>query len=490
MIEHDVGMREVAIEATPLARLAELLAPERAERLNLYMKKASSLLAGRTVWNVNTTAQGGGVAEMLQALLAYAKGAGVNTRWLVMTGDPEFFTITKRLHNMLHGSPGDGGALGALEGEHYQAVQQANLEQLRKVVAPGDIVLLHDPQTGGMVEGVRTMGAHPVWRSHIGSDDSTVITDLGWQFLRPHIESAEAFIFSRRNYAPSWVPQDKLRLIPPSLDPFTAKNAWLYDEDVAAALSVSGLVDLPQDGGSLLFSRRDGDTGTLRPHTDLVVTGNPVPGDARIVLQVSRWDRLKDMTGVLTAFADGLEQLPEDVHLLLVGPEVSSVSDDPEGAEVLAETLAVWESLAPATSARIHLACLPMDDVDENAHLVNALQRKAAVVVQKSLAEGFGLTVTEPMWKAKPVIASAVGGIRDQIVDEAHGLLLQDPRDPVAFVAALHRVLEDDALATRLGDSAKERVRDRYLGDRHLIQYVDLFETLIASPAPVERTPD
>jgi trehalose synthase len=203
-----------------------------------------------------------------------------------------------------------------------------------------------------------------------------------------------------------------------------------------------------------------------------------VPAGARLVLQVSRWDRLKDMAGVLTGFADHVADLPDDVHLMLAGPDAAGVTDDPEGAEVLAECRAIMLERSPAVQARIHLCSLPMDDIDENAYLVNALQRHAAVVVQKSLIEGFGLTVTEPMWKGKPVVASCVGGIQDQIVDGESGLLLDDPTDLDAYAVALGRVLGDDELAARLGHAAHERVRDRYLGDRHLMQYVDLFEQL------------
>lgn len=157
---------------------------------------------------------------------------------------------------------------------------------------------------------------------------------------------------------------------------------------------------------------------------------------------------------------------------------MSGVSDDPEGAGTLAECRSRWHGLAPEARSRVHLVCLPMDDVDENAYLVNALQRHAVVVVQKSLLEGFGLTVTEPMWKGKPLIASRVGGIQDQIVDGESGILLDDPSDLDAFGAALDRVLGDEELATRLGENARERVRNLYLGDRHLMQYVDLFEQL------------
>jgi trehalose synthase len=212
----------------------------------------------------------------------------------------------------------------------------------------------------------------------------------------------------------------------------------------------------------------------------MVHGGGKIPRDARLVMQVSRWDRLKDMPGVLQGFTDRLDVLPSDAHLALVGPETAGVSDDPEGAAVLDECVSLWERLPQKARERVHLVSLPMDDVDENAHLVNALQRRATVVVQKSLVEGFGLTVTEAMWKARPVVASAIGGIQDQIEDGVHGLLLDDPHDLDAYGAALERILGDDALAAKLGDAARERVLDRYLGDRHLIQYVELFAKLVS----------
>jgi trehalose synthase len=163
---------------------------------------------------------------------------------------------------------------------------------------------------------------------------------------------------------------------------------------------------------------------------------------------------------------------------MLVGPDTAGVTDDPEGAEVYEECRELRLALPEAARRRVHLCSLPMDDVDENAYLVNALQRFATVVVQKSIIEGFGLTVTEPMWKGKPVIASRVGGIQDQIVDGESGVLLDDPTDLDAFGAALEQVVGDDLLAAKLGENAHERVRQHYLGDRHLMQYVDLFEQL------------
>jgi trehalose synthase len=357
-------------------------------------------------------------------------------------------------------------------------VLSVNLTTLLRVVRPGDVVLLHDPQTAGLIPGVRAAGAHAVWRCHIGRDTPTDLTDVGWEFLRSYIEQAEAVIFSRAAYVPPWVDANKVWLIPPSLDPFSAKNVDISPGDVKAVLRHAGLVLTTEKRGTFSFVRRDGSTGLVRPLAGLIEGSQVLPGDARVVLQVSRWDRLKDMAGVLTGFADQLPLLPDDVHLMLVGPDTVGVSDDPEGAEVLQECRELWQARPPQVQARIHVCSLPMDDVDENAYLVNALQRHASVVVQKSLVEGFGLTVTEPMWKARPVVASRVGGIQDQIVDGVSGLLLDDPTDLGAFGDALASVLDDEALAARLGAGAHERVLDHYLGDRHLMQYVDLFERL------------
>ncbi|HEX2176660.1 MAG TPA: glycosyltransferase [Nocardioidaceae bacterium] len=473
-------MREVEVGPVPLDRLTALLTPQRAALLRDVAVRAEPMLADRIVWNVNATARGGGVAEMLQTLLAYGRGAGVDTRWLVLDGDPEFFAITKRLHNVLHGEVGDGGPLGSAERDHYVRVLQANLARVSTRVRAGDIVLLHDPQTAGLVDGLRDLGLHVVWRCHIGRDTGNDLTDLGWSFLRGFIEDADGFIFSREVYTPSWVPAEKLWVIPPSIDPFSVKNRSLQADETLAVLKRVSLVDTAYDGEDLTFFRRDGDAGLLRPHTDLLVDGAPPPVDARLVVQVSRWDRLKDMGGVMAGFAANVDRLPSDAHLMLVGPEVAGVADDPEGAEVLNECRAHWQHLSPDVRRRIHLVALPMDDVDENAHIVNAVQQHAAVVVQKSLVEGFGLTVTEAMWKGRPVVASAVGGIQDQIMDRKDGLLLEDPRDLDALAEALDRVLSDEVLAASLGAAARARVQDQFLGDRHLIQYVDLFESLLS----------
>jgi trehalose synthase len=472
-------MRQVEVQPVPLDRLTALLTPERALRLRDVAERVRPLLSDRVVWNINATAQGGGVAEMLQTLLAYGRGAEVDTRWLVLDGDERFFVITKRLHNVLHGDPGDGGPLGAAERVHYIDVLQTNLDRMHPPLRSGDIVLLHDPQTAGLVDPLRSLGVHVAWRCHIGRDTPNDQTERGWAFLREFIEAADGFIFSRKVYAPAWVPPERLWVIPPSIDPFSVKNRVLSPAEALAVLQRSGLLVAPFAGDALTFVRRDGTTGVLRSHDALFAEGGPLPADARLVVQVSRWDRLKDMAGVMRGFADALDRLPEDAYLMLVGPEVSGVADDPEGAAVLEECRHLWRRLPEPARRRVGLVTLPMDDSDENAHIVNAIQQYAAVVVQKSLVEGFGLTVTEAMWKGRPVVASAVGGIQDQIVDGRDGLLVGDPRDLAEFADKVVWVLGHRRLADALGAAARARVQDQFLGDRHLAQYVDLFAALL-----------
>jgi trehalose synthase len=470
-------MLEVEVKALPVELLASILTPERARRLSESAVRARAAFGDRTIWHINATAHGGGVAEMLQTLLAYGRGAHIENRWLVLDGEPEFFAITKRLHNRLHGDPGDGGPLGEDEHSSYERVLGANLAEMLPLIGTRDFVLLHDPQTAGMVDGLRAASVHTVWRCHVGRDTRNDETDEAWAFLRPYIERADAFVFSREEYAPEWVDRQRLVVIPPSIDPFSAKNRELDERTVSAVLATAGLVSGADPNGPVRFERRDGSAGNVRHHTDLIADGPPPPHDARVILQVSRWDRLKDMAGVLTGFVRMAAGGPDDAHLMLVGPDVSGVTDDPEGAEVFAECRAHWQTMPESMRRRVHLVSIPMDDVDENAIIINALQRDAYLVVQKSLVEGFGLTVTEAMWKARPVIASRVGGIQDQIVHDRDGLLV-DPYDLDGFAAAMERLLDDEELANRLGAAGRARVLDQFLGDRHLAQYVDLFARL------------
>jgi trehalose synthase len=266
-------------------------------------------------------------------------------------------------------------------------------------------------------------------------------------------------------------------VIPPSIDPFSAKNQPTSAEAIDAILHYVGLLEGTGPEPVAAFTREDGSPGRVDRHVDVLQTGPPPPADARLVVQVSRWDPLKDMAGVMTAFAQHVDGTGR-THLLLAGPVVTGVADDPEGAATFEHCIEVWRRLPHAERSRIHLACLPMHDADENAAIVNAIQRHAAVITQKSLAEGFGLTVAEAMWKGKPIVASAVGGIVDQIVSGEHGLLVDDPRDPVEFGAAVRRLLDDPTYAAELGVNAQRRATEEFLGDRHLAQYAQLFAQL------------
>jgi len=197
-----------------------------------------------------------------------------------------------------------------------------------------------------------------------------------------------------------------------------------------------------------------------------------------MVLQVSRWDALKDPLGVIKGFVEHVAP-HTDAHLVYAGPAVEAVADDPEGVQVLRDARAYFESLPPEHRERVHLAALPMDDLAENAAIVNALQRRADIVVQKSVAEGFGLTVAEGMWKARPVVASRIGGIQDQIVDGVSGVLLDDATDLAAYGGAVRDLLDDPERARRIGQEAQERVRDDFLAARSLMQYLDLIQRLL-----------
>jgi trehalose synthase len=266
-------------------------------------------------------------------------------------------------------------------------------------------------------------------------------------------------------------------VIPPSIDPFSAKNEPISRRNARLALGYVGLVQGDGNPPVVPFARRDGSPGRINRHVDVLQSGPPPPQDAPLVLQASRWDRMKDMAGVMEGFADHVDPAL-GAHLVLAGPSVTGVADDPEAAEVLEECVAVWHRLPHAMRGRVHLASVPMVDPDEAAAIVNALQRHASVIVQKSLAEGFGLTVTEAMWKARPVVASAVGGIADQIEHGEHGLLIDDPQDLAAYGAAVDALLRDPEEAMRLGRNGRLRAERDFLGDRHLEQYGHLFERL------------
>jgi trehalose synthase len=316
-----------------------------------------------------------------------------------------------------------------------------------------------------------------IWRCHIGVDWENEVTRAAWDFLRPYLAAAEAYVFSRPTYVPSWIPAGKAWIIPPSIDPFSPKNQQLDVPTVQAILVKLGVLDGAPSTAPATFIRREGDVGTVSRPAAIVGESRPGPGDP-VLVQVSRWDRLKDMAGVMRGFADYVAP-GGDGYLMLVGPAVKDVSDDPEGAAVYGECLLQWRDLSLAARTRILLVTLPLDDIDENAAMVNALQRHATVIAQKSLAEGFGLTVSEGMWKGRPVIGSAVGGIIDQIA-AGTGILLPDPADLAAFGSAACLLLRDQDQAARMGQAAHARIREQYVGDVHLLRYAQLLGTLIS----------
>jgi trehalose synthase len=468
-------MHEVPVPPRPFDPFLDVVGHGELERYEAMVERISLRLAGRTLWHVNSTAEGGGVAELLRSCLGYLRAGGIDVRWLVVEGDPGFFDITKRIHNRLHGGFGDGGPLAEAEAAHYDEVTGWNAHEILPEIDRGDVVVVHDPQPIGLVPALAERGAAVIWTCHVGIDTPNDLCRSAWDFLRPHLRGARALTFTRAAYVWEELDPRLIVLIPPCIDPFSLKNV---DLDPATCRSILGAARVIEPDGPTpaSFERADGTPAEIVGAATLVEEA-PVPADARLVVQVSRWDRLKDPLGVMEGFAEDGSDAIDEAHLVLAGPRPSSVADDPEALEVLDEVSRGWAELRPEVRSRVHLANLPTDDVEENAVIVNALQRRADVVVQKSLAEGFGLTVTEAMWKRRPIVASRLGGILDQISDGDQGLLV-DPRDLLAFGGALDRLLRDPMEADRLADAARERVRTRYLPPHYLGRYLAVIDRI------------
>jgi len=441
------------------------LTPEAWERLERAGEDACELLAGRTLWCINSTARGGGIAEMQRTLWPYWCGVGLDARWLVLRATPAFFRLTKRLHNLLHGSP--VRRPGPREHELFARVGRAAAAQAAGLVNPGDVVLLQDPQTAALVAPLKRAGAVVVWHSHVGADRPSEPVETAWRFLLPYVEDADAFIFARRAFVPPGLPAERVGLLTPAIDPRSEKNRELPPGIARAVLDRSGLAQSPGPAAAAPVQRRC-----------RVLREGPPPrlGEDRLVVALARWDRLKDPVGIIHAFARHVED--KRAFLVVAGPAVGAIVDDPDAGQVFSEARAAWCALPAARRRRIQLATLPMADLEENALIVNALQREAAVIVKKSLQEGFGLGVTEGMWKARPVVASRVGGHRDQIEHGRTGLLVDDPSDLPAFAAAIDELLADPARALELGTAGREQVRSRYLADRHFINWIEVLRRL------------
>lgn len=434
--ETDV-ITEVPVEPASLGGLHHLCG-DAFDAFEDSLTSAARRLNGRRVWHVNSTAEGGGVAEMLHAFLPYLAEAGWDVRWAVMSGDEDFFDITKGMHHALHGSPPADNAIWDDFERVYRTTTSRNAADLVPRVEPGDIAIIHDPQAAGLIGPLTDAGVHVSWQCHIGTEDSNGCTQRAWDALRPFVAPADRYVFTRTAYLWDGLDADKLRIIPPAIDALAPKNAEIDDARIATTLAHYG-----------------------------------IDPEATIVLQVSRWDRLKDPIGFIRMFTDHLSDI-DGVHAIYAGPATAAVDDDPEGAAVFAACEELWRSLRPDVQDRMHLLSIPMDDIDENARVINALQRRADVVVQKSFKEGFGLTVAEAMWKRRPVVASRVGGIQDQIDDHRTGRLIDDPYDIAAFGTAVRDLIADPEAAHAMGDAAHAAVYENYLAPRMLRQYAEL----------------
>lgn len=412
-------MTSVTRHAPPqLKQLADYsgVAPDSA--LDEIYAKAGKLGSARMV-HVNATSQGGGVAEILDNLVLLLNDAGVRTDWRVLHGTPEFFEVTKKFHNTLQGDKD----LSFSE-EEFELYQIVNQRFARFVDLDHDFVIIHDPQPAALVEYIGN--SRPwIWRCHI---DITDPNPQAWAFMEPYIQQYARMIVSSEVYKRHdlSIPQ---QIISPSIDPLSPKNMYLSPEEIAAVLATYG-----------------------------------VPTDKPYITQVSRFDPWKDPEGVLAVWQLVREQA--DVRLIFC---YNMASDDPEGVRIYER---MGEVAAPFLESG-EVIFVRGDD----PYLVNALQSSAAVVIQKSIREGFGLVITEAMWKGAPVVASNVGGIPTQIVDGESGVLV-DPHDLDACAEQVVRLLEDRTQAEELGSNARARVRDRFLITRHMLDYLDLMLSL------------
>lgn len=381
-----------------------------------FLCRLAEKVKGRSFLHVNSTRYGGGVAEILHRLVPIMNELGINASWEVITGNPDFFITTKRLHNALQGEE------QVITDDMYRTYLASNEENAKRIPLEADLVLIHDPQPAALIE-YRTPKGKWVWRCHI---DIARPQRRVWSFLRRFVIKYDAAIFSLPKFAQRLpIPQF---LIYPSIDPLSDKNR-----------------DLPKDEVRRILERLQ------------------IPQDKPILLQVSRFDRFKDPLGVINAYK--IVKKHNDCRLVLAG---GGAADDPEGASVLTQ---VRE--AAGRDPDIHVLELPPDANLE----INALQRAATIVLQKSTKEGFGLTVAEAMWKGKPVIGGAAGGITVQIIYDVTGYTVNSV-EGAAF--RIRHLLNNPELIGRMGGAGREYVRRNFLITRHLGDYLTLLATLAA----------
>jgi trehalose synthase len=441
--------------------------------------EAASLLQplrGRKLWMVNSTANGGGVAEMLPQLVTTLRELGLPTEWVVMGSDrPEFFVLTKRLHNMIHGEGNSG--FGESDRQLYQAVSRENARELKGRIGPNDILVIHDPQPLGMGAILKQeLGIPAIFRCHIGLDQDLPATREAWDFLRPAAEAYDYSIFSAPEYIPDFL-AGRAGIIHPAIDPLSYKNRDLTCEKLVGILCNSRLaqsahpvVPHPFPEGAQRLGR-DGRFGPADRDGGIGLLYRP------IISQISRWDRLRGFKPLMDAFVKlkGFHAVHGDefgdrhrhrlgaVRLMMAGPDPAAVADDPEGMEVLQELIDAYCALPSSLQDDIALVSLPMGSRKNNALMVNAIQLCSTIIVQNSLREGFGLTVTEGMWKRSGMLGSRACGIRQQIRDGIEGRLVDDPEDSDAIAELMNEMLEDVPARDRLGQNAQRRVHEDFL---------------------------
>jgi trehalose synthase len=379
------------------------------------LRLLAARLSGKVIQNINSTFTGGGVAEILSRMVPLLEQLGVDARWNTIKGSPEFFRVTKKFHNALH------GRREAVSATDFSLFTEVSRRNIRDTELYGDIIFVHDPQPIALVSHKKEIGKKWIWRCHI---DVSHPNQKVWNFLEPFVVQYDAAVFS----APSFSRQLPMRqfLISPSIDPLSDKNKELSQETI-----------------------------------DSVLAKYHIPKDKPIITQVSRFDYLKDPVGVIQAFEMVRKSI--DCRLVFAG---GTASDDPESDKVLAEV-----KERAGNNPDIHILLVPPgSDVE-----INALQRASTVIVQKSHREGFGLTVTEALWKAKPVVASAVGGIPLQVKNRFTGLLSYGI-EGTAY--AVRQLLTNPQYAGWLGENGREHVRYNFLITRQLRDYLLLFLAL------------
>jgi len=467
------------------------------EELRAAAEEAVDRLDGRTVWMVNSTAQGGGVAEMLPKVVSMLRELGVSTEWAVIASDEEgFFPLTKRLHNLLHGAgrPHMNDEDRAL----YRRVSEQCADGLKRHVDPDDVLVVHDPQplgAGAMLKDTYDLPA--LWRCHIGLDKTNDSTDTAWDFLRPWAKRYDTSIFTLRDYVPDFLAA-KADIINPAINPLSPKNRPLSVSELTDVLCRAQLAQSPHptvDPDYATPAKRLQRDGSFAPATrpdDLGLLHRP------IVTQISRWDRLKGFGPLLQGFARMKERRFVDRHaetdrhrmrlslsrLVLAGPDPDSVSDDPEGQEVFREICSRWQELPTEIQRDIAIITLPMDSRSLNALMVNALQRCSSIIAQNSVQEGFGLTVTEGMWKRTPILGTHAAGLQEQVHDGEHGRLLPTSDDPDALAHTLHEMLQAEDERAKWARNARRRVSDRYLVFTQVRRWLEvLAQTVEGQPA-------